>query len=301
MPHRLVRSALSVAVCPPSQRPPVSAMSVLKLMLCATAVLVSTGCALVQSPAERAHKIALSAGFARIESAGALRAYLRVSGNASATRQRLTIYLESDGAAWPAADLPPRDPTPFNPLVLQMAAADDAPAVAYLGRPCQYLDAAALGQCDSALWTRGRFGEAAVASVNRAVDALKAASGAREIALAGYSGGGAMAALIAARRRDTVCLATIASPLDTAAWVRAIGVSPLRTSLNPQDHTAALIDLPQTHFTGARDTVVPPATIARFIAPMKKARVIASNEFDHDCCWVRDWPDLLRQSCLRAP
>ena len=267
------------------------------------AMLVSTACALVQSPAERAHDIALSSGFSRIDaSTGELRAYLRVPGNASAAPpQRLTIYIESDGAAWPAADLPPRDPTPLKPLVVQMAVADDGPAVAYLGRPCQYLDSVALDQCDSALWTRGRFSETAVAAVNRAVDVLKAASGARRIALAGYSGGGAMAALIAARRRDTVCLATIASPLDTAAWTRAIGVSPLRTSLNPLDHTAALTDMPQTHFTGARDAVVPPATIARFIAPMKKARVISSSEFDHDCCWARDWRELLRQSCLRAP
>ena len=103
------------------------------------------------------------------------------------------------------------------------------------------------------------------------------------------------------RWRDTICLVSIASPLDTAAWTRAIGVSPLRISLNPLDHTAALIEVPQTHFTGARDAVVPPATIARFIVPMKKAQVIARSEFDRDCCWVRDWRELLRQSCLRAP
>ena len=81
-------------------------------------------------------------------------------------------------------------------------------------------------------------------AVNRAIDALKAASGALGIALAGYSGGGAMAALIAARRPDTVCLVTVAAPLDTGAWTQAIGVSPLRTSLNPLDHAARLASLP---------------------------------------------------------
>ncbi len=277
-------------------------MSALKIAACGLAALLSTACALVQSPAERTQDIALSAGFVPLDPpAGALRAYLRQSGNPGAPPQRLTVYIESDGAAWPAPDLPPHDPTPLKPLVMQMAAADVSPAVAYLGRPCQYLDAAALGQCDPALWTRGRFSEAAVAAVNRAIDTLKAASGARDIALAGYSGGGAMAALIAARRPDTVCLVTVASPLDTGAWTRAIGVSPLRTSLNPLDHAARLAGLPQTHFTGTRDNVVPPATIARFIAPMQRAQVIARAGFDHDCCWARDWRELLRQSCLHAP
>ncbi len=277
-------------------------MTALKIAGCSLAVLLSSACALVQSPAERSHEIALLAGFTPLApAAGSLRAYLRQNRSAGPPPQRLTVYIESDGAAWPAPGLPPQDPTPLKPLVMQMAAADASPAVAYLGRPCQYLGPAALGQCDPALWTRGRFSEPAVAAVNRAVDALKAASGAREIALAGYSGGGAMAALIAARRPDTVCLVTVASPLDTAAWTSAIGVSALRTSLNPLDHAARLTGLPQTHFTGTRDAVVPPATIARFIAQMQRAQVIARADFDHDCCWARDWRELLRQSCLQAP
>ena len=213
---------------------------------------------------------------------------------------RLTIYLESDGAPWPAPDRPPYDPTPVKPLVLQMAIADDAAPVAYIGRPCQYLDDAALAHCDPALWTHGRFSQAAVAAISQAVDQLKRAAGARDVALAGYSGGGTMAALVAARRNDVTCLVSIASPLDTAAWTRAIGVSPLRSSLNPASFTAALSGIEQTHFTGSDDEVVPPATIAAFVVPMKKARVIARAGVDHDCCWARDWRELKRQSCLAA-
>lgn len=262
-----------------------------------------SACALVQSPAERTHEMALSAGFAPLHlPADALRAYLRKPEDAGAAPvRRLTIYIESDGAAWPAPDRPPSDPTPLKPLVMQMAAADPSAAVAYLGRPCQYLSAAALYECDPALWTRGRFSEPAVAAVNRAVDSAKTASGAREIALVGYSGGGVMAALIAARRRDAVCLVSVAAALDTAAWTRSIGVSPLRTSLNPLDHAAALVEVRQTHFTGMRDDVVPPATIAAFVARMNQAQVISRADFDHECCWARDWRMLLGQSCLQTP
>lgn len=289
-------------------------------ILCALTALLCGGCALVQSPAERAHAVASSSGFVALPLSGApLRAYLRTdarSGSqanlptdlqkdakksaATSAPPRLTIYIESDGAPWPTATTPPYDPTPVKPLVLQMAAADTAAAVAYIGRPCQYLDDAALEVCDPALWTHGRFSESAVAATSRAVDQIKRAAGARDVALAGYSGGGAMAALVAARRDDVVCLVSVASPLDTAAWTRSIGVSSLRTSLNPAQFTDTLINVAQTHFTGNDDTVVPPATINSFVAPMKNARVVARAGADHDCCWVRDWRELLRQSCLDA-
>jgi dienelactone hydrolase len=265
------------------------------LMWISGVMLLCASCALVQAPSERADEIARSAGFVQV-GVPALRAYLRKP--ASAAAPRLTVYIESDGAPWLAPNRPPADPTPIKPLVLQMAVSDPASMVAYLGRPCQYLDAAGLEGCDPALWTHGRFSEGAVAAVNRAVDALKLASGAREIALAGYSGGGTMAALIAARRRDTVCLVSVAAPLDTGAWTRAIGVSPLRTSLNPLDQAGALADLVQTHFVGARDDVTPPSSIRAFVGAMRRARVISRAEFDHECCWARDWPALLAQSCL---
>ncbi len=268
-----------------------------KRLLGCLAALLCASCPLVQAPAERADAIARSAGFVPV-GVPALRAYLRTG--ASPRSSTLSLYIESDGAPWLAPHRPPADPTPIKPLVLQMAASDPATMVAYLGRPCQYLDAAGLDGCDPALWTHGRFSEAAVAAVNRAVDVLKQASGAREIALVGYSGGGAMAALIAARRRDTVCLVSVAAPLDPGAWTRAIGVSPLRTSLNPLDQAGALADLAQTHFVGARDDVTPPSTIRAFVAAMRRARVISRADFDHECCWARDWPALLAQSCLAA-
>ena len=106
-----------------------------------------------------------------------------------------------------------------------------------------------------------------------------------------------MAALVAARRRDVACLASVAAPLDIAAWTESIGVSPLRTSLNPADQTARLASVPQAHFTGGSDDVVPPASIARYLKGVPAARVVRVEKFDHDCCWVRDWVTLRAQAC----
>ncbi len=264
---------------------------------CMALLVMAAGCAVIQSPAERAAVIAAEARLLEVQlPASALKAYLRQP--AAANTRRLTIYLESDGAPWLAPDRPPADPTPIKPLVLRMAAADPSSPVAYLGRPCQYLDAVELAKCDPALWTRGRFSETAVAATNRAVSKLKERSGALRIALVGYSGGGALGALVAARRTDVECLVSVASPLDTAAWTRALGVSPLRESLNPADVASGLATVRQTHFTGAADRVVPPATIGRFIASQRATRIVNRAAFDHECCWADEWPQLRAQSCL---
>lgn len=253
------------------------------------------GCAdLLRSPAERADALARGAGFVAQPSGRFVRMYLKAP---PAPVEALTVYIEGDGARWRAANLPPSDPTPENPLSLKLAIQDPAPAVAYIGRPCQYLDDGALNDCDPALWTRGRYSPEALAIMRDALNALVRSTGARRLTLIGHSGGGAMAALLAEERKDVSCLTSVASPLDIAAWTQAIGVSPLRTSVNPADLAARLAKVPQVHFTGARDDVVPPATIAHFLQAVPRAREVRIDKFDHDCCWVEQWPKLLAQAC----
>lgn len=255
------------------------------------------GCALVQSPSERVHAMAEAAQFDRVVIVGSqLRTYLKSP--TGLAPELLTVFIESDGAPWPWPDMPPADPTPVKPLVMGMAVADPSAHVAYVARPCQFLSPNALTECDPALWTEGRFRSDAVRAVEIAVDALKARSGAKKINLVGFSGGGAMAALVASRREDVGCLVTVAAPLDTSAWTDAIGVSRLSTSLNPADAVTRLKELPQTHFRGQDDTVVPPRSAGRFFSAIRESAWISVPGFDHDCCWEREWVALRRRSCL---
>jgi len=179
-----------------------------------------------------------------------------------------------------------------------MAMIDPAPAVAYLARSCQYLTPAELARCDPNLWMQGRFREDAVDFANQAVEALKRRHFAVEVGLVGYSGGGAMAALVAARRNDVVCLVTIASPLDTRSWTKAIGVSPLTSSLNPLDFAAPLRNVRQAHLRGMNDTLVPSASSQQFLDAVPSARVVDASGFDHDCCWLAAWHQLRTKTCL---
>lgn len=219
-------------------------------------------------------------------------AYLR----ADPVSSELTVYLEGDGARWPKG-YPPRDPSPEDPFALRLALADPSPSVAYLGRPCQYLNDDQRATCPEELWTGARFGSRAISLTSEALDKLKEKAHARSIRLIGYSGGGALAALVASRRNDVRCLATIAAPLDTEEWTKAMGVSPLTKSLNPVNASPILLSISQSHFMGGRDTIVPPATAAHYLRRQPQARIILEPDYDHECCWVQTWRRRLESIC----
>lgn len=205
----------------------------------------------------------------------------------------LHVYIEGDGAAWLSPFHPPRDPTPERPIALALAARDPAPAVVYLGRPCQYLDAAALASCPPRYWTSHRFAPDVVAAYLEALDALKARFGAQRLRLFGYSGGGVLALLLGARRDDVVQIITVASPIAVAEWTKWHGVSPLDGSLDPATHAGRLP--PAVHFVGGRDRIVPGDVVAP-LAARSGGRVRREPEFDHECCWSRDWRRLLEET-----
>lgn len=205
----------------------------------------------------------------------------------------LTVYIEGDGLAWVDSSTPSLDPTPLQPLALQLALRDGQ-AAAYLARPCQYtMDSDP--HCRQAYWTSHRFAPEVIRAGNQALDALKQSFAARRLILVGYSGGGAVATLLAARRHDVLRLITIAAPLDHQAWTARDQLTPLAASLNPADDWAALQSLPQRHYAGGRDQVVG-ADIARAYAarfPLsRRPPVVVIDDFDHHCCWLARWPAL---------
>ena len=234
----------------------------------------------------------------------------------------LTIYIEGDGAAWASPYHPPRDPTPARPVSLALAAADPSTAVVYLGRPCQYLSADELERCDSAYWTERRFAPEVVAAYDEAISRQKSAlagprseidgpqrgvsvtqsegrqSPIRRLRLIGYSGGGVLATLLAARRDDVDVLVTVAAPLAIAEWVKWHKISPLKGSLDPGEF-GENVRLPRSvHFVGGKDEIVPAAIVESFVR-RKGGRMEIIPGFDHECCWARDWSALLQRAMAR--
>lgn len=190
------------------------------------------------------------------------------------THNVLTIMIEGDGLSWLNQHMPSLDPTPIDAEGLRLALTMPE-SVVYLARPCQFVMSDACTQRD---WTEARYHPRLVAVMDAAIDQLKAQYGGKQVVLAGYSGGGVMAALIAARRADVTELVTIAANLDTAAWTKHHGLAPLTGSLNPADDWASLATIPQRHYVGADDTTVPPsiahAYAARFPSNAKPEIII---------------------------
>lgn len=203
----------------------------------------------------------------------------------------LTIYIEGDGLAWISRTKASSNPTPINPLALTLALKDQGSAM-YLGRPCQYV---ADKKCSRKYWTAERFAPEVVASMNEAISLAKVKIHARQLVLVGYSGGGAVAALVAAKREDVVRLITVAGNLDPQRWTQQLNISPLTGSLNPADYWEKLIDIPQLHLVGGNDSTVPffvaESYQARFPEEKKPAIKVVEG-FDHHCCWSTQWPAL---------
>lgn len=205
----------------------------------------------------------------------------------------LVIYIEGDGFAFRRKGLLSSDPTPHSMLTLALAKKDPHPSVMYIARPCQYLPEDALKTCDPKYWSTHRYSEDVIVAVDSAIS--HAASGYKSIALIGYSGGGTIAALIAARRTDVAWLVTIAANLDHKSWTHLHQITPLSGSLNAADFAESIQHVRQLHLTGERDRVVPFEVTQAFLNRMtnhSRVSVKTIPEFDHECCWARDWPEL---------
>jgi pimeloyl-ACP methyl ester carboxylesterase len=207
----------------------------------------------------------------------------------------LVVYIEGDGLAYLNRYTPSPDPTPVHALALELALLDPAPKVAYLGRPCQY--AAPLPRaCRESLWTGARFGPQAVEALSAALSTAKKLLRASRLHLIGYSGGGAMAVLLAARRPDVVDIVTVAGNLDTAAFTSWHKVTPLTASANPADAAKAVAGLPQVHVSGADDAICPPLLAENFLTRMGHppgARHLVLPDADHHHGLEAVWPRVL--------
>ncbi|MBP2299313.1 alpha/beta hydrolase [Azospirillum picis] len=203
----------------------------------------------------------------------------------------LVVYIEGDGYAWLSPTQPSNDPTPLNPVALRLARRDPAARLLYLGRPCQYGGVSADAACQPRYWTSHRFSPEVLASLGHALDEAERLSGAGQLVLVGYSGGGVAAALLAARRNDVAALVTVVAPLDLAAWAKAKGLTPLSGSLDPAQEAGRLARVPQWHIAGGKDRVVP-AIVQRGFAARIAAPVTVVPGMEHDGDWPAIWPDL---------
>jgi predicted esterase len=202
-------------------------------------------------------------------------------------RQELRVFIEGDGFAWERRDRPSSDPTPITQTVLSLIAASKQSNLIYLARPCQFVGANSRN-CQEKFWTDERYSEAVVSSLNQAIDDLMAVYKANHLILIGYSGGGTLAALLAARRSDVSGFVTLAAPLDTDAFSEFHNVSPMTGSLNPVNYASILSRIPQTHLAGENDEIVPIQLVHAYQQTLANDRcsMIIKASADHWSGWT---------------
>jgi pimeloyl-ACP methyl ester carboxylesterase len=157
----------------------------------------------------------------------------------------IRIYIEGDGDAFNYRGLPTNNPTPSNRLVQELAFNDPAPNVVYIARPCQFIQNS---NCTQKYWTSARFAPEIIDSMT---DAIKQLAGKNPIILIGYSGGAQIAQMINTRPLKII---TIAGVLNHNEWTQFHSDAPLVDSLP----APALANVPQVHFVGEKDKIVPP-------------------------------------------
>lgn len=208
----------------------------------------------------------------------------------------VNIYIEGDGRAWITRSLLSSDPSPQSPTVMRLATIDPHPNVVYLARPCQYSPEDLKTVCDNKYWSIARYAPTVVASMDSAITHIKNQASCKKINLIGYSGGGALAILIAARRNDVATIRTIAGNLDLDTMDKIHKTTPLSESMNPMDFVTQVKHIPQLHFVGAQDNIVPKVIAFNFAraARLDANKVVIINDASHNKNWHKHWAKLLK-------
>ena len=204
-------------------------------------------------------------------------------------RGTLHVYLDGDGTPMRGGRAT-EDPTPRNPLMLNLLALDPDPAV-YIGRPCYHGQMQAR-ECSDDLWTTARYSERVVSSLAATLKSIMASGSYDGIAFFGHSGGGTLAMLLGERFPNTKAIITVAANLDIDAWADHHDIPRLSASLNPAARPP-IQGVLQRHYVGSRDHIVPREIVARGTSAANSDLIVIEG-YDHLCCWESLWPAILR-------
>lgn len=205
------------------------------------------------------------------------------------------FYIEGDGSIMKGKHSISDDPTPRTPMLINLAFMDSRPNVVYLARPCQYTPMELNSKCNSDYWLGKRMSDDVVESLNQVINTI---NGQQKFNLVGFSGGGGVAVLIAARNNMVKDIITIAGNLDHVAFSELHKSRPMLESLNPIDYAEKINYIPQLHLSGGKDTRVPPMIAERFVKRSASSSVKQKiyQENSHNDGWKEIWESAYRNA-----
>jgi len=203
----------------------------------------------------------------------------------------LHVYIDGDGTPWERNRWVADDPTARNPLILRLMKQDNLSSI-LLGRPCYY-GQSHKDECDSKYWTSHRYSKDVIDSMSQVLNTWLKRYDFKEIVIIGYSGGGAIAILMADKIKEISKVVTVAANLDVTRWSKFHGFSALKHSLNPADEAGLNERVRQFHFAGKDDEVVPSFLIKEYADRQRNAKYYEFPGKDHACCWEDVWEQIM--------
>lgn len=212
--------------------------------------------------------------------------------------QKAIIYFEGDGNSWKTKYQVSDDPTPNYPLALALALQDERTNVIYLARPCQYQTRHIDKSCNKRIWTYDRYSQEIIQAYSELLNKLKTQYNIPSFDLIGFSGGAAIATLLASKRLDITSIITVAGNLDHEALSKFHGTTPLYGSLNPIDNAYKLKGIPQLHLIGKKDKIITVESIESFnyqVNDYTCSQVKIIENGTHHSPWPTIWPKVIAE------
>lgn len=210
------------------------------------------------------------------------------------------FYIEGDGSITSGAYAIASNPTPSKVMLLKLATLDQRANIVYIARPCQYTAPDLNPKCRSEYWVDKRLSEEVVESINIAINTIR---GGMPASLVGFSGGGGIAILVAARNNNIQDIITIAGNLDIIRFSNYHQVYALQQSLNPIEYAKKINNIPQLHLSGDKDLIVPASITNAYVAvsasPCVQSRTISGAT--HTTGWDLIWQDMLKLDLVCKP
>lgn len=256
-------------------------------------LFILSGCTTTLSTKiEQADLVASTAGFQKKLVKGGdfvITTYQRISDS----NKPYVFYIEGDGSIVSGRSISD-NPTPYNVMLLELATMDNRSNVVYVARPCQFTPMELNPQCMQDYWVDKRFAEEVVESINSVISTI---SKNQPISLVGFSGGGGIAVLVAARNNHVKDMITIAGNLDIKNFSKYHEIYALKESLNPIDYAKQIRYIPQLHISGSEDKIVPGHIVADIYIKVSASDCVKGKVFSgitHTKGWKDVWKDVLR-------
>lgn len=123
------------------------------------------------------------------------------------------------------------------------------------------------------------------AQKNAVYEAIKNIVGNNPVILVGFSGGAQVAGLVSSAKLglNVKKIITIAGNLDHLTWTQYHNLPPLNESMNLESYRTQFAKIPQIHYVGSNDKVIPPVLVREFVG--NDDLIIEVNGASHNKGW----------------